>query len=464
MKIGFDTIGNATIIVYDTVPVLATDPWVVGSAYFGSWRMSHEVPEEQMAAVKSCKFIWFSHGHPDHLNADSLHLFKQHKILLPNHVGGRIRDDLGRDGFDVAVLPNRVWTKLSDNVRVMCISDYYQDAILLVDVNGRLLVNTNDAIDRGWGRFARRIVREFPVSFLLALFGFGDADMVNFYDETGSFVPPKAAKRNPVGPVMAQAAESWGVDYVIPFSSMHRYQRSDSAWANAYVTHLDDYAVGFASKSARLLPAFVRYDCEADTFSRIDPPEVDGVVREPEEFGDNWSDRLEAGDVAAVSSYFRSVEHLGTFLDFVNVRVGGEDNVITLAARRFNRGITFEVPRGSLMTAVEYSVFDDLLIGNFMKTTLHGKWPKSGLYPDFTPYVARYADNARAYTREHLDAYFEEYRRREPVEFVLHKFEQKAVDVFRSRVTGGSPPFNLARKAYWYAKRVGGRAPRPAAP
>ena len=35
--IGFETIGNATIICHDGGPVLATDPWLIGSAYFGSW-------------------------------------------------------------------------------------------------------------------------------------------------------------------------------------------------------------------------------------------------------------------------------------------------------------------------------------------------------------------------------------------------------------------------------------------
>ena len=51
MELGFDTIGNATIIAYDRRPIIVTDPWVRGTAYFGSWGMSHEIPEEQMEAV-----------------------------------------------------------------------------------------------------------------------------------------------------------------------------------------------------------------------------------------------------------------------------------------------------------------------------------------------------------------------------------------------------------------------------
>ena len=43
MQLGFDTIGNATVIAYDRRPVLATDPWVLRSTIeFDSiaWRMA----------------------------------------------------------------------------------------------------------------------------------------------------------------------------------------------------------------------------------------------------------------------------------------------------------------------------------------------------------------------------------------------------------------------------------------
>ena len=43
--LAFETIGNATLICYDKVPVLITDPWINGSPYFGSWQHSHEIPK-----------------------------------------------------------------------------------------------------------------------------------------------------------------------------------------------------------------------------------------------------------------------------------------------------------------------------------------------------------------------------------------------------------------------------------
>src|SRR5579862_1353915 len=125
----FDTIGNATAICYEDKPVLVTDPWIEGSAYFGSWKLSHEVPPAQRDAARAARYVWFSHGHPDHLNADSLPLFSDKQILLPDHVGGRIARDLARQGFRVRVLRDREWVELSPRVRVLCIADYNQDEI-----------------------------------------------------------------------------------------------------------------------------------------------------------------------------------------------------------------------------------------------------------------------------------------------------------------------------------------------
>src|SRR5690606_28951898 len=110
MDIGFETIGNATLIVHDGKPVLVTDPWLVGDAYFGSWTLSHEIPEAQREAALASEYVWVSHGHPDHLSGDSLKLFAGKKILVPNHFGGRIERDLREQGFDVHVILDRAWT------------------------------------------------------------------------------------------------------------------------------------------------------------------------------------------------------------------------------------------------------------------------------------------------------------------------------------------------------------------
>jgi len=169
------------------------------------------------------------------------------------------------------------------------------------------------------------------------------------------------------------------------------------------------------------------------------------------------SSRLVDGEELEIANrYFQSIDHLAMFLDYVNLRVGERDHAIAISRRNFRRGVTFEAPRRSLVTALQYEVFDDLLIGNFMKTTLHGKWPESGLHPEFSPYVAKYADNGRARTTEELRAYFAEYRRRTGAfAFLRHRFATRASQVVRSALEVDSPAYRLARRAYWMLRSQG---------
>jgi hypothetical protein len=471
MEIGFETIGNATLICHDDRPILTTDPWVQGSAYFGSWKLSHEVPAEQLDAVRRCEYAWFSHGHPDHLNADTLPLLRGRQILLPDHVGGRIRADLERQGFQVRLLRDREWTPLSPHIRVLCIADYNQDGILLVDINGRLIVNLNDASNRGWAGFVRQIIRRYPISYLLALHGYGDADMINFFSEDGERVP--LPPRVPLGQTIARQCDYYGARFFIPFSSMHRYQRTDSAWAAPIAAALDDYARGFNAERCQILPAFIRVDCARDSVTRIDPPPTPDQLYPPEHFGDDWAATLEGDEPAKVSRYFGRIEKLHDAMDFLNVRVGGQDhytfftgsrvaNATRLISRRQSKGLTLEAPRRSLMAAIEYEVFDDLLIGNFARVTLHGKWGARKLYPEFTPYVAKYADNGRAVTRDELRRYFAAYRRRDPLGHLqgvaeaklLLPLQQSAGNAIRGTLGPQSSIYRELKKAYWYLRRA----------
>ena len=137
--LGFETIGNATLIAFDDTPTLVTDPWLSDAAYFGSWGLSFQIPQAQREHIQQCPYVWFSHGHPDHLNGASLPELSSKTILLGDFVGGRIRRELEAQGFRVRVLPDRAWTRLSPRLEVLCITDYFQDSILLLRLGGRLV-------------------------------------------------------------------------------------------------------------------------------------------------------------------------------------------------------------------------------------------------------------------------------------------------------------------------------------
>ena len=73
--LGFETIGNATLTIFDDKPVLTTDPWLDGKPYFESWTHAYKIPNHQKDNIKS-DYIWLSHGHPDHIDPDSRNILK----------------------------------------------------------------------------------------------------------------------------------------------------------------------------------------------------------------------------------------------------------------------------------------------------------------------------------------------------------------------------------------------------
>lgn len=309
-------------------------------------------------------------------------------------------------------------------------------------------MNLNDVNLGSERSFIRKLVKQYDKSFALAYSGFGDADMINLYDDQGKFIPHVLRTIDePLGAKLENIADGLGTTYFIPFSAMHRFQRSDSIWANRFAPTNEAIENGFKNKK-RLLPMFLRYDCETDQWKAINPKESATIVYEPKDFGDDWSDQLAHEDIQHLDSYFKSFGRLPRNLDFLRFVVGGKEHVVTLGDKNFNRGITFEAPRGSLMLCVNWEIFDDILIGNYMKTTLHGDWTGRTLTSDFTRFVAKYGDNGRAKSEDELRHYFENYEKRAPLEHLWHSVEQKGKNSLRSLLSNNPKVFGSVKSTY----------------
>ena len=63
---------------------------------------------------------------------------------LPGHYSSDIRDYLTKRGFAVEVLPKPAWKQLSPGIRVPCLDNENQDAILAIEAGGSLIVDLND--------------------------------------------------------------------------------------------------------------------------------------------------------------------------------------------------------------------------------------------------------------------------------------------------------------------------------
>lgn len=447
MDLGFETCGNATLVVRDRdSPVLVTDPWVSGLQYFGSWSLPYRFTPEQTAAWPKAKWVWVSHGHPDHLNLESLRAFPQATILVPAHRGGRIATELRAAGFKVLDLEDGRWYALSDRVRLLCFADWNQDATALIALGERCgILNLNDGLALGHRARLLAELAPFRRRFVLRLINYGDADMMNYFTEGGERIAPPAARKKPLGLDYSALLKDWAGTHTAPFSCHHRYSRADSSWAAAYATPLEDHKVGFKSARGELIHGYFSYDAVGDRITDLPAEPLTVRYHEPTEFGDDWSQPLEAADVGELRDYFSRFEHLRRKFEFINCRVGGHDNFIALGGRK-GVGVTFEVPRTSLMTAVRYQIFDDLLIANFMKTTLHGG-PRS-LYPDFAPYVPKYGDNGRAFSAMELHDYFAAYRQATGFQGWMDRMRVESSRRIRTALAANPALYASARSIY----------------
>ncbi len=412
------TVGNATLIAYDKEPILTTDPWISDEdhAYFGSWIGTHKIPKDKKDDILNSKFIWFSHGHPDHINPVSINRFINKEILLPDHYGSRIYKDLVKQKFNVRVLKDKKWYQLSKNIKIQCLTNWLQDSILILDINGNLFLNLNDAGYKYYSYYLRKISKDYKKVYLLSLSGGGDADMINFYHADGRKVSRSTKDNEFVGNQLSDIADTVGANLIVPFSSFHQYQRSDSIWAQEHTVHEDYYKKGIRNNHIYIEP-FSEIDCINNNVNNLNPEKNKIIVKKPEDFNDNWSDQLDKNEIKELQKYFFEKELLHNTVKFITFVVGKKEHRIEFK-NKLNCGVTFEVPRNSLLLSIRYKIFDDLLIGNFMKTTLHNM---QNLYEKrFNYIITKWSDNGGINNKFEYENYFQHYSEKaEKIFFII---------------------------------------------
>jgi hypothetical protein len=439
----FETLGNATLQLFaDGRPVLVTDPWLVGTCYFGSWALDHALTSAQIQNALDSDYVWISHGHPDHMHHESLDLFPAgKKFLLPDHYDREIHDFLVGKGFEVKILKYREWFHVSPTVKVMCLDNINQDAVLIAQMADALLINLNDSPIAGEERFLQNLIKKHPNSktYLAALCSI-DADMFNFVDADGQSMagPPDERKPGAVWNV-ARTADRLGVKNFCCSSSQHIYVRPDSVWANDYRITWQDMQKHWSRPNVRLIEPFVSIDVVTGEVTANDCEHLGGdrsQIRD-DTCEDDWNETLTRSEWETVEGFFRKFELLKKHVDFIEVVVGRETGRFELnpelAGRPDARGIRFHAPKHSFMETMKWGFFDDLLIGNFMKVHL----TNTSLYPRFTPLVAKLGGNAKVYTKAQYRKFQLRYLRRNPLGTLAYLLEPEKTYVimpwFRQR-------------------------------
>ena len=449
--IGVQTIGNATLVAYDKKPILSTDPWMGGDhyAFFGSWHLPHNIPDNIKEDIFKSEYIWVSHGHPDHLNHDSIHLFKKNKILISDHFGSRIYKDLKSENYNITILQDRKWVNLSKNISVMSIVTNIQDSILLVRVNNDIFINLNDAGPYS-SKFIKKIASKFRRKFLLCI-SLAVGNMSNFFDENDNFMEPAIAKNFSAGEYLSMIADVVGANFIIPFSTLHEFQRSDSIWCNKYIYPIEKYQNDINKKHIYIKPfSYINSEKDDDIIS-LNPTIRKLDIKSPELFGDNWKDELNASDKKTIQDYFNNFLSLKNKLEFISFKVGGKEFNIKFHGPK-NTGISFEAPKKSLLTSCKYRVFDDLLLANFTKAKLYNLKDLTDPKVNFTNIVAKIGDNGMAYTNEELKKYKRYYAKKMGYEYFMDLFSNTCRDNFIHFFKNyqSSKYYNKLKKSYYF--------------
>tara|TARA_Y100000768_G_scaffold386934_1_gene376626 strand:- start:1228 stop:1878 length:651 start_codon:yes stop_codon:yes gene_type:complete len=209
---------------------------------------------------------------------------------------------------------------------------------------------------------------------------------------------------------------------------------------NKFTTPLKKHYEGFNNKEGEMLPAFIIWDTIKEKYTEINPSTNSDIAKSASDFGDNWNDDLDEEDKSLIKNYFNKFSHIKEKFGLFSFKIGKSELNLKFSGKK--EAIEFNTPRNSLVFAVKHNIFDDLLIGNFMKIKLINV---PSLYPDFTPYVTKYGDNGLSYSKEELEKYFDYYKFNS-ANYWLDYLKIKSENIIRPRLEKYKSAYYLARK------------------
>lgn len=144
----FQTLSHAGLRVEAGGVELVCDPWLVGSVYWRSWWNYPPVPKALVQSLRP-DFIYLTHLHWDHFQADSLKLFPADTpILVPFDRYERMTRDLkavGRTNVREVRHGERVVLGPELAITSFHFSPIITDSAVVIEAGGRVLLNANDA-------------------------------------------------------------------------------------------------------------------------------------------------------------------------------------------------------------------------------------------------------------------------------------------------------------------------------
>ena len=233
------TLGHATLVVTEGgVPLIATDPWLIGSVYWRSWWLEKYPTDEEMGLVADARHIYVTHSHPDHFHWPTLRKLQPKSTLHPTFPRYAIPSFLKENGVQARTLEPWAWYQITDNVRVASVPIPVDDSVLIIDTPTATIANLNDSNPR---LPLLKLIRDRlcedgkPVVMLKS---YSPASAAVSLHTKGQPTPAKS-KEDYVQTVR-RLGRALGASHFIPFASQAFFYRSDSHWANKHKVVYED--------------------------------------------------------------------------------------------------------------------------------------------------------------------------------------------------------------------------------
>lgn len=143
--------GQACTLVEVAGRKIVTDPWLTEGAFFGTWFHTHLLADAGVTPETfplDVDYIYVSHEHEDHLDAESLRHFPPDiPVLICKFQTPKFRRYLERLGLrNIHELDSGVAMSLGDGLSVtaLCTAEYTNDSAVVIEGEGCRLLNETD--------------------------------------------------------------------------------------------------------------------------------------------------------------------------------------------------------------------------------------------------------------------------------------------------------------------------------
>jgi hypothetical protein len=266
MRYELRTMGHATLcLLEDGIPLIATDPWLVGSVYWRSWWLEKYPTNEELELVKRAKHVYITHSHPDHFHWPTLRRIGPTSTLHPFFPGYTVPKFLEENGFRARTLRPWQWYPLSESVRIMSIPVPVDDSLLVIETPNTTVLNLNDSQVPllQVHRIRSTVLTPGKPVVVLKSYSPASAGVATYRD--GARVPHRTTDE--YAKAARLLAERFGARVFVPFASQAFFNRHDSSWANEFKVTYERLLENWKDSPVKLAPPFVRMDLDVLKFT-----------------------------------------------------------------------------------------------------------------------------------------------------------------------------------------------------